>query len=42
LEGNIGARKSYEKAGFRMIEGRRETVNLEQGRRTVFFMEAQV
>lgn len=40
LEDNTRARKSYEKAGFRMIEDRRETVNLEQGKREVFFMEA--
>lgn len=41
LEDNTGARKSYEKAGFQMIEDRRETVNLEQGNRAVFFMEAE-
>lgn len=39
LEDNVGARKSYEKAGFQMIEGRRETVRLEQGTRQVLFME---
>lgn len=41
VEGNAGARKSYEKAGFRMIENRRETVGLEQGKREVFFMETE-
>lgn len=41
LEDNAGARKSYEKAGFRTIETRRETVCLEQGKRTVFFMETR-
>lgn len=41
VEGNTGARKSYEKAGFQMIEGRRETVCLEQGRREVLFMETE-
>ena len=41
VEGNTGARKSYEKAGFQMIEGRRETVCLEQGQREVFFMEIE-
>ncbi len=39
LEDNIGARKSYEKAGFRMIKDRRESVMLEQGAREVLFME---
>lgn len=39
LEDNEGARKSYEKAGFCMIEGRRERVTLEQGVREVLFME---
>ena len=41
VEGNTGAWKSYEKAGFRMIEDRRETVSLEQGKREVFFMETE-
>lgn len=41
VEGNTGARKSYEKAGFQMIEGRRETVCLEQGQRAVHFMEIE-
>lgn len=39
LEDNVKARRSYEKAGFRMINSRRETVNLEQGARGVLFME---
>lgn len=39
LEDNGGAKKSYEKAGFRVIEGRRESVALEQGVREVLFME---
>lgn len=39
LEDNEGARKSYEKAGFRMKEDRRESVALEQGVREVLFME---
>lgn len=41
LEGNQAARRSYEKAGFRMIENRRETVNLEQGKCGVLFMEIE-
>lgn len=41
VEGNTGARKSYEKAGFQMIEDKRERVKLEQGERTVFFMETE-
>lgn len=41
VEGNAGARKSYEKAGFQMIEDKRERVKLEQGERTVFFMETE-
>lgn len=41
VEGNTGARKSYEKAGFRMIEDRRENVCLEQGPREVLFMEIE-
>lgn len=39
LSDNIGARKSYENAGFQLIEGRQETVLLRQGERQVFFME---
>lgn len=39
LEDNEGARKSYEKAGFRLMEDREESVALEQGVRKVFFME---
>lgn len=39
LEGNTGAEKSYEKAGFRMVKNRQETVSLKQGLRRVFFME---
>lgn len=39
LEDNVGAGKSYEKAGFRRIEDRRESVMLEQGVRKVLFME---
>lgn len=39
LEDNVGARKSYEKAGFRIIEDRQESVTLEQGVRKVLFME---
>lgn len=39
LEDNIGARKSYERAGFRMIKDRRETATLEQGEREILFME---
>lgn len=41
LEENEGARKSYEKAGFQMIENRRETVCLEEGMRHVLFMETE-
>ena len=39
LERNSGARRSYEKVGFRRIENKRETVNLEQGVCGVLFME---
>lgn len=39
LEDNAKALGSYEKAGFQMINNRRETVNLEQGIRSVLFME---
>jgi RimJ/RimL family protein N-acetyltransferase len=39
LEGNEGAHKSYENAGFRMMEDKREEVLLEQGERQVLFME---
>lgn len=39
LEGNPRAGRSYEKAGFRQIENKRETVNLEQGACGVLFME---
>lgn len=39
LEENIGARKSYEHAGFRLIENRREKVSLSQGECQVLFME---
>ena len=41
IEGNESARKSYEKAGFHMIEGRRDTVRLEQGMKDVLFMEIE-
>lgn len=41
LEDNIGAKRSYEKAGFRMLEDRKEYVTLEQGVRGVFFMEIE-
>ena len=39
LEDNGKALRSYEKAGFQMINNRRETVSLEQGVREVLFME---
>lgn len=39
LKDNSRALKSYEKAGFRLLKNRRETVSLEQGRRVVLFME---
>ncbi|MDE6213209.1 MAG: GNAT family N-acetyltransferase [Lachnospiraceae bacterium] len=39
LEKNSGARRSYEKAGFRRIENKREIVNLEQGACGVLFMK---
>lgn len=39
LEDNAKALRSYEKAGFRMIKNRRETVFLEQGVREILFME---
>lgn len=36
---NIGARKSYEKAGFRLIEGKREDIDTDEGiREMVFYM----
>lgn len=38
LEDNIGAMKSYEHAGFRLMD-RRETVMMEQGERVIRFME---
>lgn len=38
LEGNIGARRSYENAGFRMTD-RKETVVTLQGEREVCFMQ---
>lgn len=41
LEGNTGAKKSYEKAGFHMMEDRKESVILEQGVREVLFMEIE-
>lgn len=39
LSENIGARISYEHAGFRLIENRQEKVSLKQGECTVLFME---
>ncbi len=39
LEGNDAARRCYEKAGFRVIEDKWDTVFLKQGKRRVFFME---
>ncbi len=39
LEDNARALKSYEKAGFRLLKNRRESVSLEQGVREVLFME---
>lgn len=39
LEDNTGARRSYEHAGFRLIESREERVVLQQGERRVLFME---
>lgn len=41
LEDNAGARKSYTKAGFQVIENKRESVELEQGVRNVLFMEVR-
>lgn len=41
LEDNGRAFKSYEKAGFCRIDGRQETVCLEQGKRNVIFMEIE-
>lgn len=34
---NIGARKSYEKAGFRLVENKREEIEIENEVRTVVF-----
>ncbi len=42
LEDNAGARKSYTKAGFQVIENKRESVELEQGVRNVLFMEVRL
>lgn len=39
LEDNAKALRSYEKAGFQLINNRRETVSLEQGVREILFME---
>ena len=39
LEENVGARKSYEHAGFRLIENKAESVSLRQGECRVLFME---
>lgn len=39
LAENLGARKSYEHAGFRLIEGKKEQVALQQGVCEVVFME---
>lgn len=39
LEDNAKALGSYRKAGFKLLENKRETVNLEQGVREVLFME---
>lgn len=39
FEDNIGARKSYEKAGFLPIKDRREKVITENGGRTILFYE---
>lgn len=40
LEENVGARISYERAGFHLIEGKEEIVSLRQGERRVLFMES--
>lgn len=39
LEDNIGARKSYEHAGFCLMEDRQEKVSLQQGECRILFME---
>lgn len=39
LEDNVGARKSYENAGFRIVEDKWDMVLLKQGKRRVLFME---
>lgn len=39
LSDNLRARKSYEHAGFQMIEGEEETVTLLDGKHQVIFME---
>lgn len=39
LEDNVGARKSYENAGFRIVEDKWDVVLLKQGERRVLFME---
>lgn len=40
FEDNIAARKSYESAGFKLLEGRQETVTIDGVKRKVIFMEA--
>ncbi len=39
MENNTGARRSYENAGFKLIEGRQETVRVRQGECKILFME---
>lgn len=41
FEDNIGARKSYEKAGFLLMKDRREEVSIDKCTRTVLFYEAE-
>lgn len=41
LEDNAGARKSYTKAGFQLIQDKKKSVQLEQGVRNVLFMEVK-
>lgn len=41
FEDNIGARKSYERAGFLLIKDRQEEVTIENSRRTVVFYEIE-
>lgn len=42
FEDNIGARRSYEKAGFHIIEGKREELIIDGAAREMIFMECRI